>query len=131
MHITCCSRFWRILLQTFVVILLVLIAVVLILILNLLVPQLTTISVNTSVYSETDIRTQNNETLTQTWCLNKSPGEAYADSIKDLCSVYYNRYFAGIGISIAIAIAIVIMTYFLVWVIRLLSRFQRYRSYNQ
>jgi ABC-type Na+ efflux pump permease subunit len=134
MHLSTFSRVKKIILQTTLVLTVVFLAFVLILTLNALVPQTYTYSINTSGYQYADVIALNNKTITQSWCLNLHPQDIYGSGnieLKALCSKYYNQYFADIGISFAISLSVLIITLLLVLLVKSLSRFQRYKSYNQ
>lgn len=77
MHISKLSRAGRTLVQILLVVIVTFVSVMLILVLLVLVPPNMTSSANTSSYTYEQVVSQDNVSITQSWCLNQNPQHVY------------------------------------------------------
>lgn len=131
-HVTSCSRAVRWTIQALLVIVALFAGFLAISLLNILTPQTSTSSVDTSGYNYTTVVAASNATITQAWCLAQSPTTVLQSStLLSLCQSYLLTYYSTIGISIAISVSVIVVKAILKLFLTFLARFQRYESYNQ
>lgn len=125
------SRWIRALIQFTFLLAIVVIGFLFISFLNILAPS-STLSVDTSTYTSTSIKSETNSTIVQSWCItNKETAFTTSDSVLySLCSDYIQKYFMKIGITIGISIAVIIMKTLMRKIVVSLAKFQRYNSHT-
>ncbi len=132
MHITWKTRWLRLVLQVFLILLFIFIGFCFILILNVLNPPVTTSAIDSSIYNSTTIMNVKDMGMVQSWCLaNNDLVSANTNSdYSKLCGPYLTSNGNRILISIAISIAIMTAKYILKYVVLFLSKFMRYKTHQ-